>query len=153
MIEIPNPRIPDRMRSGTVELPSGRWHWTLLPQWTGATIVFQHRDRVHDEMRNWTPQQEVTEEEALELAVEALERTWVDVDGLKWRLSLEFPSDWRSDLPGEASGRSSMWLAFKRGGLKKMVGIPEGVHLGVLSHTELKALLELACSPGHEVSS
>lgn len=140
------------MRSGTVELPSGRWHWTLLPQWTGATIVFQHRDRAHDEMRSWTPQKEVTEEEALELGVEALERTWVDVDGLKWRLSLELPSDWRNEVRGGSGSGSTMWLAFKRGGLKKTVGLPEGVHLGMLTHTELKALLETACAPGHEVS-
>ena len=141
------------MRSGTVELPSGRWHWTLLPQWTGATVVFQHRDRPHDEMRNWTPQQEVTEEEALELAVEALERTWMDVDGLKWRLSLELPSDWRSEVRGQSQAGASMWLAFKRGGVKKTVSIPDGVHLGVLSHAELKELLERACAPSSEIVS
>ena len=138
------------MRSGTVELSSGRWHWTLVPQWTGATIVFQHRERVHDEMRSWTPNQEVEAEDAVELALDALERTWMDVDGLKWRLSLELPSDWRREAHGLAKD-NSMWLVFKRGGIRKAVRMPEGSHLGDLSHPELRKLLEEAYSSGSEL--
>lgn len=138
------------MRSGTIELGSGRWHWTLLPQWTGATIVFQHRDRVHDEMRSWTPHREIEPEEAQELGAEALERTWMDVDGLKWRLSLELPSDWQRGARG-SEDRDAMWLLFKRGGLRRSVQMPAGRRLGDLSHVELKRLLEEAYSSGSEL--
>lgn len=136
------------MRSGTVELPSGRWHWTLLPQWTGATIIFQHRDRVHDEMRSWTPDHELTEDEARELAADALERTWMDVDGLRWRLSIEMPTAWRNETRGTHPGADSSWLVFKRGAVRKPIGLPEGSRLGDLSHPHLKALLEQACGSG-----
>lgn len=131
------------MRSGTIELQSGRWHWTLLPQWTGATVVFQHRDRVHDEMRSWTAEKELTQSEARELAVDAIERVWADMDGLKWRISIELPSDWRRRENGrsEASERSN-WLVFKRGGLKQAVALSEDTHLGDLSHSQLSDLLK-----------
>lgn len=135
------------MRNGTIDLSSGRWHWTLIPQWTGATIVFQHRDRVHDEMRSWTPEHELTDEQARELAADAVERTWMDVDGLKWRVSLDFPSDWRREARGLDAEEPSMWLVFQRGGLKKTVRVAEGTHLGELSHNELKLLLENAFRP------
>jgi hypothetical protein len=131
------------MRSGTIDLASGRWHWTLLPQWTGATVVFQHRDRVHDEMRSWTPEMELTDDEARELALDALERVWADVDGLKWRLSIELPSDWR--YRGQSEGDdASLWLIFKRGGVRRMVAIPASSRIGDLTHTELLSLLDLA---------
>lgn len=136
------------MRSGTIELPSGRWHWTLLPQWTGATIIFQHRDRVHDEMRSWTPDHELTEQEARELAADALERTWTDVDGLRWRLSMELPTDRRNETRGTHSDANASWLVFKRGAIRKSVALGEGSRLGDLSHYQLKELLESAVNAG-----
>lgn len=131
------------MRSGTIDLASGRWNWTLLPQWTGATVVFQHRDRLHDEMRSWTPEMELTELEARELALDALERVWADMDGLKWRLSIELPSYWRHSGQGDGD-ESSLWLIFKRGGVRRVVSIPSSCRIGELTHTELISLLDQA---------
>lgn len=143
--------IEARTRSGTIQLDSGRWHWTLLPRWTGATIVFQHRERLHDEMRSWTPEQELSEDEARELAVDALERTWVDKDGLKWRLSMEIPSSWRN--PGdEVSALSGMVLVFKRGGFRRSVPMPEDASMGHLSHGDLTRLLEEASAVENDLS-
>jgi hypothetical protein len=63
------------MRNGSIELESGRWYWMLQPQWSGASLVFQHCRRVHDRMRSWTPKQDLTVKEVTDLALDPLERT------------------------------------------------------------------------------
>jgi hypothetical protein len=130
------------MQSGTIEIRSGRWHWTIIPQWTGSTVVYQHRDRVHDEMRSWVQEVELTPRQALELAIEPLERTWMDGDGLKWRLSLELPSGWRNEPRPSGSSSQSMSLMFKRGGFRRSTEVPDSSRLGTLTHNELRTLLD-----------
>src|SRR5690606_31080263 len=125
-----NTQSTDGMRSGTIELTSGRWDWTLLPQWAGSTVVFQHRNRILDEMRNWIPDREVTPEQVQELALDPLERVWTDVDGLRWRISMELPTRWRREVraAGEQNGEW-MWLVFRRGGVRQLVSVPAITHL------------------------
>jgi hypothetical protein len=131
------------MSSGTIELPSGRWYWSVNPQWRGATVVFRHRDRLDDEMRSWTPGECLTALEALQLGREPLERVWVDVDGLSWKLSMDVPRDWRSEKPGSAVVRMRhCGLVFRRGSLRRIVEVPESPLLGEYTHSELGAQLE-----------
>lgn len=133
------------MRSGSLELASGRWDWTVVAQWTGSTLIFQHRHRINDEMRSWSPAAEVTESEVRELAIDAVERTWLDVDGLKWRLSVELPRQWQvAEEREKAAGELGAWLVFKRGGVRKMAALTPEQHLGELSHSELSQLLDQA---------
>jgi hypothetical protein len=138
------------MRNGSIALPSGGWHWTILRQWTGSTVLYQHRERIYDEMRNWTPEQELTEAQAEELAKDPLERVWVDVDGLRWRLSIELPSTWLTEArrSGGKDDEGSLWLVFRRGGTRRMVEVPATAHLGEFSHNQLIKLLERAFSSG-----
>ncbi|MEX2572151.1 MAG: hypothetical protein WD737_12695 [Gemmatimonadota bacterium] len=138
--------IQGEMRSGTVNLASGRWHWTLRRQWTGTTLTFQHGERSHDEMRTWASEVELTEEQVVELGREPLERTWMDVDGLKWRLSLELPTGWQRAMveQGEDARASSVWLVFRRGGLRRAADVSERARLGDFTHAELRHLLEQA---------
>lgn len=137
------------MRSGTIELPSGRWHWTLIPQWGGSTVIYQHGSRLHDEMRNWTSDSALTIEQAIEFGRDPLERKWTDVDGLRWRLSIELPSHWRRKGRGIAfRGEGTLWLVFNRGGLKKAVDVSPDTHLGDLEHLELRDLLDRAFGTG-----
>ena len=141
------------MQSGTIELESGKWHWTIIPQWTGSTVVYQHRERVHDEMRSWVQELELTSEEAHKLALDPLERTWMDADGLKWRLTLELPVGWRrlgSSSGGECPGMS---LIFKRGGIRRVAEVPGSTKLGGLSNKQLRGLLEEASRDIEHVSN
>lgn len=141
------------MRSGSLELASGRWDWTVVSQWTGSTLIFQHRDRISDEMRSWTPDTEVTDAQVRSLAVDAIERTWVDVDGFKWRLSIELPRRWQVEGDGcNPDIEIGSWLVFKRGGVRKMTPLTSEQHLGELSHADLAALLEQAHASTSHIS-
>lgn len=105
--------------------------------------MFQHRDRVHDELRTWTPADDLSEGEARDLALDALERIWADVDDLKWRLSIELPSDWRH-RGGADTAEASVWLIFRRGRVRRIIAIPEKSRIGDLTHADLSSYLEQA---------
>ncbi|MEX2582599.1 MAG: hypothetical protein WD766_04975 [Gemmatimonadota bacterium] len=96
-------------------------------------------------MRNWTPEPELTEEQAGVLAKDPLERIWADMDGLKWRLSIELPSTWRDEARGIRTQEvGSLWLVFRRGGMSRSAEVPSTAHLGEFSHSELRELLDQA---------
>lgn len=126
------------MQDGKVQLSSGTWDWKARPQQTGATVTFQHRDRQQDEMRTWSPDLDLSQERVRELALEPVERLWLDPDGILWSIHVGLPSDWaRRDDAKEQSLR----LVFSCGSLRKVVPVPVETKLGELSHFELAKML------------
>ncbi len=131
------------MRDGTIEIESGRWSWSLVPRWRGGTVLFRRPEKPGDEMRAWVPKRRVSEAEVRGLARDPLERIWVDVDGLAWRVSLESPLAWRR-WAGSGPGEEGVCLVFRRGGIRLMIPVGERPHLGALTSAELRLLFEQA---------
>lgn len=129
------------MRDGKIQLSSGTWDWRLSPQQDGATVTFQHRQRPQDEMRTWTPEFDLSVDRVLELALEPVERLWLDPDGFLWSIYVELPSDWgRSTTPAK---ESALRLVFSCGSMRKTVPVTGETKLGELSHFELTKLFNL----------
>src|SRR5690606_20997055 len=86
-----------------------------------------------------------TPEQVQELALDPLERVWTDVDGLRWRISMELPTRWRREVraAGEQNGEW-MWLVFRRGGVRQLVSVPAITHLGEWTHSQLCGFLDQA---------
>lgn len=129
------------MQDGKIQLPSGVWDWRLRPQQSGATVTFRHRDRQQDEMRTWSQDLELSSDRVRELALEPVERLWLDPDGLLWSIQVELPSDWARASEEKAGG---LRLVFSCGSLRKKAMVPRDTKLGELSHFELTRLLNSA---------
>ena len=130
------------MQDGKIKLPSGVWDWRLRPQQSGATVTFRHRERQQDEMRTWSQELELSSDRVLELALEPVERLWLDPDGLLWSIRVELPSDWARSSGSEKEG--GLRLLFNCGSLRKMITVPQATKLGELSHFDLARLLNSA---------
>ena len=126
------------MQQGTIRLRSGPWDWRVSPQTSGASVVFQHRQRSRDEMRTWASEMEMNDSRAHELALDPVERTWVDADGLAWTIRVELPTDWARDHTGHEGG---LRLEFSCGTTRKSFWVPGDTRLGELTHFELSRLL------------
>lgn len=123
---------------GTVVLRSGIWRWELHPAPNGTSVDYRHLRRHRDELHSWVADPAtLTQESLTALARDPVTRTWVDVVGLRWELSIEK----KRSLQGESD---SAWLIFERGTSQWAVSVSSALHLGELTHGELQQLLELA---------
>ncbi|MEX2570943.1 MAG: hypothetical protein WD737_06530 [Gemmatimonadota bacterium] len=120
---------------GTVRLRSGQWDWTLRPQRAGVAVVYHHRRRVSDELRAWSPEAELTQDGAADLALDPLERIWSDPDGIVWRIHVELPSDWGRQKSG--NGKETVLLVFSYGTITRMISVPADLRVGDLTNLEL----------------
>lgn len=86
-------------------------------------------------MKTWTPDVALSDDRVRELALQPVERVWMDADGLLWSLKLEFRSDPRREAGGEIQ------LLFVCGPVRRMAQVPADTKLGELSHFDLMRLL------------
>ncbi|MEX2582971.1 MAG: hypothetical protein WD766_06845 [Gemmatimonadota bacterium] len=127
---------------GSVQLRSGRWDWSVRPQHSGVAVVYQHRSRHGDELRTWAPDPDVTPDRAADLALQPIERRWVDPDGLSWTITVDLPSDWAR--PDRSDDERSLNLVFSIGSLVRKAQVPASCRVGELTHMELADLLREA---------
>ena len=125
-------------RQGTVQLRSGRWSWLVRERNSGAAVVFHHRDRPMDELRTWIPEGELSVARATELALDPVERLWLDADGILWSIRTDFPAGWAR---AEEDDARTIRLIFRYHGLQKVFPVPADTRLGELTHSELTRLL------------
>lgn len=136
------------MRSGVIELRSGRWGWTLEDAALGSKLVFRRWRASEEEMVTWIPEKDISEKGAAEAARDPLHRTWSDAVGLLWQVTLEPVKPWRSDVdalaPGEEAGSAT--LVFARGWHKRAALVPKETRLGDLTAGEMSRFFEEAGS-------
>lgn len=125
------------MQQGSIKLSSGPWDWRLRPQQSGSAVVFHHRQRSQDEMRTWAPETALSASRARELALDPVERLWLDADGLLWNIHVELPSDWARSHSGQ---EGALRLVFTCGSNQKSIWVPEDTRLGELAHFDLSRL-------------
>lgn len=108
-------------------------------------MVFRHRQRARDEMRAWTAEPVLSEQEVLALERDPISRLWTDSIGLQWSISDEqMPPTGRPPRSGQMRQSELRWLAFQRGGIPRHVVIGPDVHLGELTREELQRLFDSA---------
>ena len=90
-------------------------------------------------MRTWTPDDDLTEDRVRELAMEPVERLWLDPDGLLWSIRIELPLDWARAT--QMDKEQALRLVFSCGSLKRTVPVSLDTKLGELSHFDLAKLL------------
>lgn len=89
-------------------------------------------------MRTWSPDLDLSQERVHQLALEPVERLWLDPDGLLWSIRVGLPSDWaRRDDQKERI----LHLVFSCGSLQKVIPVPAETKLGELSHFDLAKML------------
>lgn len=136
------------MRTGILELPSGRWRWTVHPRHgrvSGASVHFENLSRWGEEMRTWAFSEGPTEEEIRELAREPVVRTWIDTLGNRWEVTTELSSGRSAGAaPAAGGGPRPVWLTFKKAMVKRVVPVADGFRLGEAEPGELGRLLESA---------
>lgn len=131
--------------SGTVELPSGQWHWVLHDRWQGLLIVLHHRERPWEEMRSWINGKRPTEQTLREHILDPLERRWKDGSGRLWMLSMEIPREWRRSARAYAPvEKGRRWLLFRSGRVTRVAVVPEGRGVAEFGDDELLRLLDEA---------
>lgn len=98
-------------------------------------VTFHHRERQRDEMRTWVSDIVIDDERAEELALEPVERLWMDSDGLLWSIRVRLPVNWTSTPISD-----SLRLEFTCGSMVRSLNGPDGMKLGELSHFDLVRL-------------
>lgn len=129
--------IRDVRRTGQVQLRSGTWDWSAHDAAGGTRFLFRHR-RHRDELRAWTPETNPPAEQVAGLAREALLRVCEDAVGLEWSVGVELVGTTgahaRSSRSADPAARR---LVFSRGGTRRTTLMPNGLHLGDLTRSEL----------------
>lgn len=136
------------MRSGMIELRSGRWDWTLETAALGSKLVYRRWTSSEEEMVTWIPGRDINDEGALEAGRDPLHRSWRDSVGLVWQVSVEEAKPWRMQMGSISRGAEaqSAALVFARGWHKRAALVPRDIHLGELTQGELARFFEQAGS-------
>ena len=87
--------------TGAVELRSGTWDWSMSRAAGGWDILFKHRKRRREEMRAWTATEDPGPMEVERCAKDPILRTWIDISGARWDLTLERSRGRTSNLHSE----------------------------------------------------
>lgn len=122
--------------SGTIELRSGLWKWTVHVDGGEAAIIF-HAEMSSNRMRSRRIDADTSPNAILKAAREPERRWWADPVGDVWEMRVRPAPSVRL----EQRARRRQRIIFSRDGREIETELPEGRTLGELSTVELAALL------------